>query len=100
MSTIADYARSIRSREMDDKARERYDVDRVREAAAALGAELSRLRAIESAARAVLTSGEAQIEQEVFPDGSDAPVWVGDMVPASVIRALRAAVFRGEGGTP
>ncbi len=65
-----------------------------------LRAEIDRLRAIESAARAVLTRGEAWIEQEVFPDGSDGPVWVGDMVPADVIRALRAAVFRGEGGTP
>ncbi|MCE7937142.1 MAG: hypothetical protein DYG90_00785 [Chloroflexi bacterium CFX6] len=73
--------------------------DRVREAAAALGAELDRLRAFEAAARTVLARGEAWFDHPIDPDGHE-PVWTGDLVPADVMRALRAAVYGGEGGTP
>lgn len=47
-------------------------------------AGVDRLQRIEDAARAVLAHGQARYEGE--------EQWIGDLVPATVIQALRAAV--------
>lgn len=47
-------------------------------------AGIARLRAIETAARAVLAYGQARYEGE--------EQWIGDLVPAAVLQALRTAV--------
>ncbi|MCE7937070.1 MAG: hypothetical protein DYG90_00420 [Chloroflexi bacterium CFX6] len=47
-------------------------------------AGVTRLRSIETAARAVLTYGQARYEGE--------ELWIGDLVPAAVLQALRTAV--------
>lgn len=63
--------------------------------------ELARLRRIEAAACEVLASGQAQYDRnlERLPDTEDFALegrYVGDLVPAAVMTALRAAV-EGEG---
>lgn len=47
-------------------------------------AGITRLRSIEDAARGVLTYGQARYEGD--------ELWIGDLVPAAVLQALRAAV--------
>lgn len=49
--------------------------------------ELARLQRIEAAARAVLASGQAR-----YTHLADDEEWIGDIVPAAEMAALRAAV--------
>lgn len=55
-------------------------------------AELARLREIEAAARAVLTHGQARYDGVRDEWGDTVDEWVGDLVPAEVLAALRTAV--------
>lgn len=62
-----------------------------------MDAELARLRAIETAAREVLASGQARYEvppHGALPNllGDPESRYVGDLVPAAAMAALRAAV--------
>lgn len=53
--------------------------------------DVPRLRAIEAAAREVLAYGRAQYDAPIDPDRYEGE-WIGDLIPAAVIQALRTAV--------